>query len=89
MELKEKQTSAKVYKAFIYVALITLAVTIVVAGHLTDMSPLSTTGAVFIGGAPDTVDRKPLYRGMIIWGLSMSVFGAVLCWLLYGIIGIL
>ena len=30
MELKEKQTSAKVYKAFIYVALITLAVTIVV-----------------------------------------------------------
>ena len=30
MELKEKQTSTKVYKAFIYVALITLAVTIVV-----------------------------------------------------------
>ena len=69
--------------------LLPLAVTIVVAGHLTDMSPLSTTGAVFIGGAPDTVERKPLYRGMIIWGLSMSVFGAVLCWLLYGIIGIL
>ncbi len=69
--------------------LLPLAVTIVVAGHLTDMSPLSTTGAVFIGGAPDTVERKPLYRGMIIWGLSMSVFGAALCWLLYGIIGIL
>ncbi len=69
--------------------LLPLVATIVVAGHLTDMSPLSTTGAVFIGGAPDTVDRKPLYRGMIIWGLSMSVFGAVLCWLLYGIIGIL
>ena len=30
MELKEKQTSTKVYKAFIYVALIALAVTIVV-----------------------------------------------------------
>ena len=30
MELKEKQTSTKVYKAFIYVALITLAVTIIV-----------------------------------------------------------
>ena len=30
MELKEKHTSTKVYKAFIYVALITLAVTIVV-----------------------------------------------------------
>ena len=30
MELKEKQTSTKIYKAFIYVALVTLAVTIVV-----------------------------------------------------------
>lgn len=70
-------------------ALLPLAVTIVVCGHLTDMSPLSTTGAVFIGAAPDSIDRKPLYRGMIMWGLGMSVFGAVLCWLLYGVIGIL
>lgn len=66
-----------------------LITTIVVAGHLTDMSPLSTTGAVFISGAPDSVDSKPLFKGMMIWGLSMSVVGAVLCWILYTILGIL
>lgn len=60
-----------------------LMTTIVVAGHLTDMSPLSTTGAVFISGAPDSVDSKPLFKGMMVWGLSMSVVGAVLCWILY------
>ncbi|HVJ48958.1 SLC13 family permease [Desulfitobacterium sp.] len=65
-----------------------LLTTIVVCGHLTDLSPLSTTGAVFISGAPDNVDSKPLFKGMMIWGLSMSVFGAVLAWILYTFIGI-
>lgn len=65
-----------------------LLTTIVVAGHLTDLSPLSTTGAVFISGAPDSVDSKPLFKGMMIWGISMSVVGAVMCWILYTIIGI-
>lgn len=66
-------------------ALPALISTIIVAGHLTDMSPLSTTGAVFISGAPDHIERKPLYKGMTIWGFSMSVVGAVLCWLLFTI----
>lgn len=70
-------------------ALYGLITTIVITGHLTDMSPLSTTGAVFISGAPDSVDSKPLFKGMMIWGLSMSVVGAVLTWFLYTILGIL
>lgn len=65
-----------------------LITTIVVAGHLTDMSPLSTTGAVFISGAPDSVDSKPLFKGMMIWGISMAFVGAVICWVLYSILGI-
>ncbi len=65
-----------------------LLTTIVVAGHLTDMSPLSTTGAVFISGAPDTVDSKPLFKGMMIWGFSMAFFGAVLCWILFTVLGL-
>lgn len=66
--------------------LMPLISTIVVAGHLTDMSPLSTTGAVFISGAPDHIDRKPVYKGMMIWGFAMSIFGALLCWLLFTIL---
>jgi hypothetical protein len=65
-----------------------LLTTIVVAGHLTDMSPLSTTGAVFISGAPDSIDSKPLFKGMMIWGISMSVVGAVLCWVLFTVLGL-
>lgn len=65
-----------------------LLTTIVVAGHLTDMSPLSTTGAVFISGAPDSIDSKPLFKGMMIWGISMSVVGAVLCWILFTVLGL-
>jgi di/tricarboxylate transporter len=68
--------------------LLPLVTSIVVAGHLTDMSPLSTTGAVFISGCPDSVDRKPLYRGMIVWGMSMAVIGAVACWVLFGMLRI-
>ena len=66
--------------------LMALVSTIVVAGHLTDMSPLSTTGAVFISGAPEHIDRKPLYKGMMIWGFSMSVVGAILCWVLFTVL---
>ena len=65
-----------------------LITTIVVAGHLTDMSPLSTTGAVFISGAPDSVDSKPLFKGMMIWGFSMAIFGAILCWILFTVLGL-
>ncbi|MDR7856516.1 SLC13 family permease [Tissierella sp.] len=63
--------------------LMPLISTIIVAGHLTDMSPLSTTGAVFISGSPDHIDSKPLYKGMMAWGFAMSIVGSILCWLLF------
>ncbi|MGE5654509.1 MAG: SLC13 family permease [Bacillota bacterium] len=69
-----------------YPALLALVSTIVVAGHLTDMSPLSTTGAVFIAQAGPKTDKNAIFRGMMIWGLSMAVVGAVLCWVLFGLI---
>jgi len=68
--------------------LMPLIVTIIVAGHLTDMSPLSTTGAVFISGSPDHIDSKPLYKGMMIWGFSMAIVGSILCWLLFTVLGL-
>lgn len=64
-------------------ALLALVYAIIVAGHLTDMSPLSTTGAVFVAAAPPEVERAPLYNGLLIWGFSMSIFAAVWVWVLY------
>ncbi len=66
--------------------LLALVSTIVVAGHLTDLSPLSTTGAVFIAQAGPKTDKTKLFRDMLIWGLSMSVVGAVVSWLFFTVL---
>jgi di/tricarboxylate transporter len=53
-----------------------------VGGHLVDVSPLSTIGALCIASAP-TDDTRPLFNKLLAWGLSMSVVGALLCYLVF------
>ena len=57
-----------------------------VGGFITDLSPLSTTGAVFISNAGPKADKNRLFRDMLIWGLSMSVVGAVVSWLAFTVL---
>jgi di/tricarboxylate transporter len=63
-----------------------LAITssILIGGHLVDVSPLSTIGALCIASAPATADRRRLFNQVLAWGLSMSVAGAVGCYLAFG-----
>ena len=58
-----------------------------VGAHLVDSSPLSTLGALCIACAGDHEDKAKLFRNLLIWGLSMSVVGALVCWLFFGILG--
>ena len=51
-----------------------------IGGHLVDVSPLSTIGALCIAGAP-VDDSRTLFNKLLAWGLSMSVVGALLCWI--------
>jgi Na+/H+ antiporter NhaD/arsenite permease-like protein len=53
-----------------------------VGGHLVDVSPLSTIGALCIAGAPID-DSRPLFNKLMAWGLSMSVVGALICWAVF------
>jgi di/tricarboxylate transporter len=53
-----------------------------VGGHLVDVSPLSTIGALCIAGAPVDESRN-LFNKLLAWGLSMAVVGSLLCWLLF------
>ena len=53
-----------------------------VGGHLVDVSPLSTIGALCIAGAP-VEESRSLFNKLLAWGLSMSIVGALLCWLLF------
>jgi di/tricarboxylate transporter len=59
-----------------------------VGAHLVDASPLSTLGALCIACAAEHEDKSKLFRDLLIWGLSMSVVGAIICWLFFGILGI-
>jgi di/tricarboxylate transporter len=54
-----------------------------VGAHLVDMSPLSTTGAVCIAAIADPAQVRPTYNKLLAWGLSMTVVGAIGCYLFF------
>lgn len=56
-----------------------------IGAHLVDTSPLSTLGALCIACAGEHEDKAKLFRNLLIWGLSMSVVGAVVCWFFFGV----
>ncbi|HLF10922.1 MAG TPA: SLC13 family permease [Gammaproteobacteria bacterium] len=60
-----------------------IASTMNIAGHLVDVSPLSTIGALCIAGVPAGEQSRRLFNQMLAWGMSMTVVGAALCWLLF------
>jgi Na+/H+ antiporter NhaD/arsenite permease-like protein len=59
-----------------------IAMSMNIAGHLVDVSPLSTIGALCIASAAGADSRK-LFIQLLAWGLSMAVLGALLCYLLF------
>jgi len=59
-----------------------IAMSMNIAGHLVDLSPLSTLGALCIAGA--SVDEsRALFNKLLAWGLSMTVVGAALCYVVF------
>jgi len=63
-----------------------IASSVNVGAHLVDASPLSTLGALCIANAAASEDRKALFNKLMIWGLSMSVVGAFVCWVFFGLL---
>ena len=59
-----------------------------ITGHLVDLSPLSTLGALCLASAPPGTDIRRLFNKLLAWGFSMSVVGALVCWLLFGVLGV-
>ena len=57
-----------------------------IGAHLVDTSPLSTLGALCIACAGDHEDKAKLFRNLLIWGLSMSVVGAIVCYVFFGLL---
>ena len=54
-----------------------------VGGHLVDVSPLSTIGALCLASVTGDASRR-LFNQLLAWGLSMTIVGALLCYLVFG-----
>ena len=59
-----------------------------VGGHIVDVSPLSTIGALCIAAIPASEDPKALFNKLMAWGMSMTVVGAIACYVLFGLLQI-
>jgi di/tricarboxylate transporter len=59
-----------------------IAMSMNVGGHLVDMSPLSTLGALCIAGAAADESRA-LFNKLLAWGLSMTVVGSIICYIVF------
>jgi di/tricarboxylate transporter len=61
-----------------------IALSINVGSSLVDVSPLSTIGALCVAAVTDPEAARRLFRNLMVWGLSMTVGGALLCQALAG-----
>jgi di/tricarboxylate transporter len=55
-----------------------------VGAHLVDVSPLSTIGALCLASAPIGENPRALFMKLLAWGMSMTVVGAIACYVLFG-----
>lgn len=56
-----------------------IALSINVGAALVDVSPLSTLGALCIAALPTGQEPAKLFRSLLLWGISMTVLGALFC----------
>ncbi len=61
---------------------IAIAMSMNIGGHVVDVSPLSTIGALCMAGAAASDSRK-LFIQLLAWGLSMAVVAAALCYVVF------
>ena len=57
-----------------------------VGAHLVDVSALSTLGALCMAAAPAHEDSRKLFNQLMAWGLSMTLVGAGVCYLLFTVL---
>jgi Na+/H+ antiporter NhaD/arsenite permease-like protein len=62
---------------------VSIAMSMNVGGHLVDVSPLSTIGALCIAGVHADESRR-LFNQLLAWGLSMTIVGSLLCYFVFG-----
>jgi Na+/H+ antiporter NhaD/arsenite permease-like protein len=62
---------------------VSIATSMNVGAHLVDLSPLSTTGALCLAGVSSSENLRSVFNRLLAWGLSMTVVGAIICYLFF------
>ena len=60
-----------------------IAASMNIGAHLVDLSPLSTTGALCIAAITSGESIRGVFNKLLVWGLSMTIVGAVLCFVFF------
>ena len=60
-----------------------IAASMNIGAHLVDLSPLSTTGALCIAAVASGESIRAVFNRLLAWGLSMTIVGAILCYLFF------
>ncbi|WP_312561581.1 SLC13 family permease [Anaerospora sp.] len=68
--------------------LVPLISAIVSCGFVVDMSPLSTSGAIYLANAHASENKSVLFKKMLVWGLSMAAVGAIIAWVSFTLVRI-
>ncbi|MGQ0642131.1 MAG: SLC13 family permease [Gemmatimonadaceae bacterium] len=63
-----------------------VALSINVGSSLVDVAPLSTLGALCVAAVSDPSEGRRLFKQLMIWGVSMTLVGAIICQLLAGFV---
>lgn len=61
--------------------LLSLATAVNIGSNLVDVSSVSTIGALCVAATPGEEARRRLFQQAFAWGLSMTIVGAAICWL--------
>ncbi|OLF12536.1 SLC13 family permease [Actinophytocola xanthii] len=59
-----------------------LIVALAISSSVVDSSPFSTSGALTVASTPEDV-RDRVFRGLMIWGMSMIIVAPVLAWMIF------
>jgi di/tricarboxylate transporter len=59
-----------------------LIIALAISSSVVDSSPFSTSGALTVASSPEDV-RDRVFRGLMIWGMSMIVIAPILAWTIF------
>jgi di/tricarboxylate transporter len=59
-----------------------LIIALAISSSVVDSSPFSTSGALTVASSPEDV-RDRVFRGLMIWGMSMIIVAPVLAWTIF------